>query len=353
MSLLIFSLLFIFVSVEPLILTKETFDTTLATGKPCFVKFFAPWCGHCKRLAPTWDQLADEYMNTTVVIAKVDCTTDTSVCSEHGVSGYPTLKLFVGSHQISYTGQRDLKSLKEFVEQQVKSDEGDEVGLVHLDDKSFPSFIEKNGVHFVKFFAPWCGHCQKLAPTWEELATYYKSNSLVHISKIDCTQNTVTCGKYGVKGYPTLLLFEGGEPIDKYKGGRGLDALIQYVKDNFPVGTSDEKSREERSITPVDLTADTFHNTISEGVTFVMFYAPWCGHCKRLAPVWERLAEVTHSSSHATIAKVDCTVEKELCEKFEVRGFPTLILFSEGEKKAEYTKARDLDSLLEFLKEHS
>ena len=52
-----------------------------------------------------------------------------------------------------------------------------------------------------------------------------------------------------------MLLFEGGEPIDKYKGGRGLDALIQYVKDNFPVGTSDEKSREVNycTIIPVSL----------------------------------------------------------------------------------------------------
>ena len=55
---------------------------------------------------------------------------------------------------------------------------------MELDDDSFKDFLSKEGVHFVKFYAPWCGHCQKLALVWEELAGYYKENSLVHIIKV-------------------------------------------------------------------------------------------------------------------------------------------------------------------------
>ena len=70
-------------------LNKDNFANELKTGVT-FVKFFAPWCGHCKRLAPTWDQLADKFAdNDGVKIAKVDCTSDENknkeLCNEQGV----------------------------------------------------------------------------------------------------------------------------------------------------------------------------------------------------------------------------------------------------------------------------
>lgn len=81
-------------------------------------------CGHCQRLSPTWEQLA-EMLNeedSEIIIAKVDCTTDSSVCGAHDITGYPTLKFFrVGeSEGIKFRGTRDLPSLTTFINEQLR-----------------------------------------------------------------------------------------------------------------------------------------------------------------------------------------------------------------------------------------
>ena len=67
------------------------------------------------------------------------------------------------------------------------------------------------------------------------------------------------------------------------------------------------------------LDIDSFEGEIGSGVTFVKFFAPWCGHCKRLAPTWDELAGKFSSADDVTVAKVDCTSDdnknKELCSE--------------------------------------
>ncbi|CAL4068532.1 unnamed protein product, partial [Meganyctiphanes norvegica] len=69
----------------------DTFEEAVA-NKPHFVMFFAPWCGHCKRLHPTWNDLGKKYNTeeSTTAIGKVDCTQHTALCSSQDVTGYPT-----------------------------------------------------------------------------------------------------------------------------------------------------------------------------------------------------------------------------------------------------------------------
>ena len=79
----------------------------------------------------------------------------------------------------------------------------------------------------------------------------------------------------------------------------------------------------------IDLTDASFeHQTQSStgqttGKWFVKFYAPWCGHCKSLAPTWEDLSDRLEESDvgDVIIAKVDCTKEKEVCNRFKIKGF--------------------------------
>merc|ERR1712137_761586 len=95
------------------------------------------------------------------------------------------------------------------------------------------------------------------------------------------------------------------------------------------------------------LTESDFDTRTASGVWFIKFYAPWCGHCKRLAPTWDSLAEVANFN----VGKVDCTENGALCQRFEVRGYPTLLLFKEGTGSAaiKYSGARDLPAFTSWV----
>ncbi|KAK9811741.1 hypothetical protein WJX72_009349 [[Myrmecia] bisecta] len=108
----------------------------------------------------------------------------------------------------------------------------------------------------------------------------------------------------------------------------------------------------------VDLTPDNFDKIVTGGKhVLVEFYAPWCGHCKHLTPIYKELGATVNKDpklkNRVVIAKVDADAHKSLGERFEVRGFPTIKHFARGQpvsKPDDYTGGRTHDDFVAFLR---
>mmetsp|Transcript_4907 Transcript_4907/g.6667 ORF Transcript_4907/g.6667 Transcript_4907/m.6667 type:complete len:280 (+) Transcript_4907:204-1043(+) len=107
-------------------LTGTNFSSFVPADQDTLVKFYTPWCGHCKKLAPAWEELSskvhrDPLLRLHVSIAEVDCDVDDKICKSFGISSYPNILHFphrkaASQQPRAYSGERDLESLMMFVQ---------------------------------------------------------------------------------------------------------------------------------------------------------------------------------------------------------------------------------------------
>jgi len=147
-------------------LTPDNFDSiVLNSGKPALVEFFAPWCGHCKNLAPVYEELGANFAfaQDKVTIAKVDADEHKELGRRFGVQGFPTLKWFDGksAKPSDYNLGRDLESLAGFVTEhtglRMKAKKAAPSRVQMLNDQTFKQEVGGEKDVLVAFTAPWCG----------------------------------------------------------------------------------------------------------------------------------------------------------------------------------------------------
>nr|XP_016509588.1 PREDICTED: protein disulfide isomerase-like 1-4 [Nicotiana tabacum] len=151
-----------------------------------------------------------------------------------------------------YGDHHDYENYDDLEEDSDASDQGydsyeppavDEKDVAVLKEGNFSEFIAKNKHVMVEFYAPWCGHCQALAPEYAAAATELKGENVL-LAKVDATEEAELAQKYDVQGYPAVFFFIDG--LHKpYNGERNKDAIVSWIKKKTGPALSNITTAEE------------------------------------------------------------------------------------------------------------
>jgi len=175
------------------------------------------------------------------------------------------------------------------------------------------------------------------------------------LAAIDCTKETNICKKFSVNGYPTLKYFKDGEQSYEAGHAREEKQIIDFMKDpkEAPPPPPPEQPWSEEASDVQHLNEENFKPFLKKKKhVLVMFYAPWCGHCKRAKPEFTETAAHFKDNSKVEVAAVDCTIERSVCSAYEVSGFPTFKYFKYFNKEQkDYNGGRTKNDFIQFLED--
>ncbi|KAK5642342.1 hypothetical protein RI129_008509 [Pyrocoelia pectoralis] len=467
---LIFTFCLIFVSIIPafsndeevklddgvLVLTQKNFKSVINSNDHVLVEFYAPWCGHCKALAPEYAKAAKALADSgsLIKLAKVDATEETSLAEDHEVRGYPTLKFFKKGTPVEYSGGRSAdeivnwlnkktgppaKELKEVKDAKALIDENNVVVVGFFKDQSsdeakvfleaastfddFPFGITSDENIFQEYSAK-CGDIV-LFKKFDEGKTQFEGELTVkNLKKFLSTEslpllvefNHETAQKiFGGEIKSHLLLFLSKSNDETAKIEEAARSVAKPFREKVLFVTIDTDEEDHQRILEFfgmkkeaaaarlikleedmskfkpetnELTADSIKKFVQDfldgkvkphllsqdlpedwnkgGVytlvasnfdtialdpkkdVLVEFYAPWCTHCKQLAPIYEKIGEHFKDNDDIVIAKMDSTANE--LEHTRVTSFPTIKLYAKGENKViEYSGPRTFEGITKFV----
>jgi protein disulfide-isomerase A1 len=446
-----------------LTLDVDNFDDAVAKHPFMVVEFYAPWCGHCKALAPEYEKAAQSLSkhDPPIVLAKVDANEEKNrpLATKYEVQGFPTIKIFrnQGKNVHEYKGPREAEGIVEYLKKQVgpasKEIKSPEDAVTLIDDKKIfivGVFTEFSGTEFTNFMEVAeklrsdydFGHTLhakhlprgdtaverplvRLLKPFDELVVDSKDFDVAALEKfIDAssTPRVVTFDKnpdnhphllkyfqstapkamlflnfstgpfesfksayygaadefngkevkfligdiessqgafqyFGLKDdQAPLILIQDGDSKKFLKEQIQPDQIVSWLKDYFDGKLTPFKKSEpipEANNEPVKVVvADSIDDVVFKSGKNVLieFYAPWCGHCKKLAPILEEAATTLQSDEDVIIAKMDATAN-DVPSEFDVQGYPTMYFVTPNGKKT-YDGGRTADDIVDFIKKN-
>lgn len=429
------------------LLTDDDFEDYVAQNNKFMAMFYAPWCGHCKNMKPEYAAAAEDLQYKSTSMVAVDCTEQKATCGKYGVTAYPSVKWFEAGEADDYKGGREKQAMVNFITDkvgdepenfegvdfskmrvkelkrilhsrgidtkgisskkeivklveenhhlptgaQIKTQKrkkkkgksslvngrtfaqerkwkaalkvaeegfGEDNGEVkHAIEDDWAKFREEHPQMFVMFYAPWCGHCKAFKPEFIQASKDVKeTDPTVQFVGVECETNPELCKKQGATAYPTVKYYaDATDNGQAFNGGRNAKGIATYLTkllrpdDYTPEPFVNDINKWEENGEVVHLTDDHFDDYKTDKNMLVMFYAPWCGHCKAMKPDFAKASE--EASGSIEFVAVDCTTETLVCGKFDVKGFPTMKYLSADGGDEDYNMGRDLASMVAFARE--
>jgi protein disulfide-isomerase-like protein len=194
-----------------------------------------------------------------------------------------------------------------------------------------------------------------MKPDYSQAATELKNRFVLAAIDVNRPENSAVRKTFNITGFPTLLLFENGKMKQSFEGENNKNGLVSFMEDPTARPKKEKEADwADASSDVVHLTSTNFEPALKEEKSvLIMFYAPWCGHCSRMKPLYEKAAEQMKTKNiPGVLAALDATKEPDIANKFGVKGYPSVKYFSMGEFKFD-VNVRDTEKILEFMKNPS
>ncbi|CAN1346441.1 Protein disulfide isomerase-like 1-4 [Linum perenne] len=372
---------------DVVVLNEGNFSDFVKDHKFVLVEFYAPWCGHCQSLAPEYAAAATELKGDDVALAKVDATEESELSQEYDVQGFPTLVFFADGVNKPYSGQRTKDAIVAWIKKKtgpgisnittlddaqriLTSDT--KVALAYLNSLVGPESQElaaasrlEDDVDFYQTVNPDVAKLFHLDPE-------AKRPTLVMIKKED--------EKLSYFGMSVVYFLSpdgnfSRSAIAEFVFANKLPLVTIFTRENAPSVFESEikkqlilfagKNDSEKVLPLFQEAAKLFKGSsvylwiwtmkmLESLFLTTLIYAPWCGHCQSLEPIYNKLAKHLKGIDSIVIAKMDGTTNEHPRAKSD--GFPTLLFFPAGNKSFDPVTVdtdRTVVAFYKFIKKHA